>query len=68
MLPLHLLIQNLLYDVSRGDPFDNVDEEQIKSRSAKLADLGRFMVFFQPISSADFRHLTFCLMWWVFHF
>lgn len=37
MLPLHLLIQNLLYDVSRvAIPFDNVDEEQIKSRSAGI--------------------------------
>ena len=30
------------------------------------ADLGRFMVFFGPISSI-FDILTFCLMWWVFH-
>ena len=30
MLPLHLLIQNLLYDVPGGDPFDNVDDEQIR--------------------------------------
>jgi Mg2+-importing ATPase len=35
MLPLHLLIQNLLYDVSQvAIPFDNVDDEQIQSRSA----------------------------------
>lgn len=34
MLPLHLLIQNLLYDVSQvAIPFDNVDDEQFKSRS-----------------------------------
>ena len=31
MLPLHLLIQNLLYDVSQvAIPFDNVDDEQIQ--------------------------------------
>ncbi len=31
MLPLHLLIQNLLYDVSQvAIPFDNVDDEQIR--------------------------------------
>ena len=30
MLPIHLLIQNLLYDVSQiVIPFDNVDEELI---------------------------------------
>ncbi|EAA2221357.1 TPA: magnesium-translocating P-type ATPase [Salmonella enterica subsp. enterica serovar Neukoelln] len=68
MLPLHLLIQNLLYDVSQvAIPFDNVDEEQIqKPQRWNPADLGRFMVFFGPISSI-FDILTFCLMWWVFH-
>ncbi len=48
-------------------PFDNVDEEQIqKPQRWNPADLGRFMVFFGPISSI-FDILTFCLMWWVFH-
>ena len=67
MLPLHLLIQNLLYDVSQvALPFDNVDDEQIrKPQRWNPADLGRFMVFFGPISSI-FDILTFCLMWWVF--
>lgn len=65
MLPLHLLIQNLLYDVSQvAIPFDNVDDEQIqKPQRWNPADLGRFMVFFGPISSI-FDILTFCLMWW----
>lgn len=47
MLPLHLLIQNLLYDVSQvAIPFDNVDDEQIrKPQRWNPADLGRFMVF-----------------------
>lgn len=37
MLPLHLLIQNLLYDVSQvAIPFDNVDDEQIQSRSVGI--------------------------------
>ena len=67
MLPLHLLIQNLLYDVSQvAIPFDNVDDEQIqKPQRWNPADLGRFMVFFGPISSI-FDILTFCVMWWVF--
>ncbi len=67
MLPLHLLIQNLLYDVSQvAIPFDNVDDEQIKKPQRwNPADLGRFMVFFGPISSI-FDILTFCIMWWVF--
>lgn len=68
MLPLHLLIQNLLYDVSQvAIPFDNVDDEQItKPQRWNPADLGRFMVFFGPISSI-FDIMTFCVMWWVFH-
>ncbi|MFA1646590.1 MAG: magnesium-translocating P-type ATPase, partial [Enterobacteriaceae bacterium] len=68
MLPLHLLIQNLMYDVSQvAIPFDNVDEEQIrKPQRWNPADLGRFMLFFGPISSI-FDILTFCLMWFVFH-
>jgi len=67
MLPLHLLIQNLIYDVSQvAIPFDNVDEEQLaKPQNWNAGDIGRFMVFFGPISSV-FDILTFSLMWWVF--
>ncbi len=68
MLPLHLLVQNLMYDLSQvAIPFDNVDEEQIRQPQRwDPADLGRFMLFFGPISSI-FDILTFCLMWFVFH-
>jgi len=67
MLPLHLLIQNLIYDVSQvAIPFDNVDEEQLaKPQRWNAGDIGRFMVFFGPISSV-FDIMTFGLMWWVF--
>ncbi|HKS35114.1 MAG TPA: magnesium-translocating P-type ATPase [Enterobacteriaceae bacterium] len=67
MLPLHLLIQNLLYDVSQvAIPFDNVDEDQIQQPQRwNPKDLGRFMLFFGPISSI-FDIMTFCVMWWVF--
>jgi Mg2+-importing ATPase len=67
MLPLHLLVQNLLYDVSQiAIPFDNVDEEFLKSPQRwNPADLGRFMVFFGPLSSV-FDILTFTVMWHVF--
>lgn len=67
MLPIHLLVQNLMYDVSQvAIPFDNVDESQIaKPQRWNPGDLGRFMVFFGPISSI-FDILTFCVMWWVF--
>ena len=67
MLPLQLLVQNLLYDISQiAIPFDNVDEELVRQPLRwNPQDLGRFMVFFGPISSV-FDILTFALMWWVF--
>ncbi|WP_426722180.1 magnesium-translocating P-type ATPase [Enterobacter cloacae complex sp. 310G5] len=43
------------------------DDEQIqKPQRWNPSDLGRFMLFFGPISSI-FDILTFCLMWFVFH-
>ena len=47
MLPLHLLIQNLMYDISQiAILFDNVDDDQItQPQRWNSADLGRFMVF-----------------------
>jgi Mg2+-importing ATPase len=67
MLPLHLLVQNLLYDFSQiAIPFDSVDEEQVRyPQSWKPDDIGRFMIFFGPISSV-FDIATYCLMWFVF--
>ncbi len=67
MLPLQLLVQNLLYDVSQtGIPFDNVDAELVaKPLKWNPADIGRFMLFFGPISSI-FDIAAFAVMWWVF--
>ncbi len=67
MLPLQLLLQNLLYDFSQtGIPFDNVDPELVtKPLKWNPGDIGRFMVFFGPISSL-FDVATFAVMWWVF--
>ncbi|MFL9923298.1 magnesium-translocating P-type ATPase [Herbaspirillum lusitanum] len=67
MLPLHLLVQNLLYDVSQiSIPFDNVDKEFLeKPQRWNPGEIGRFMVFFGPISSI-FDVSTFALMWYVF--
>jgi Mg2+-importing ATPase len=64
MLPLQLLVQNLLYDISQiAIPFDNVDPEQLRSPQRwKPEDLGRFMIFFGPISSI-FDITTYCVMW-----
>ncbi|MFC7421731.1 magnesium-translocating P-type ATPase [Iodobacter arcticus] len=67
MLPLHLLIQNLLYDISQTTiPFDNVDKESLsKPQKWNPDELGRFMIFFGPISSI-FDITTFAVMWYVF--
>jgi Mg2+-importing ATPase len=67
MLPLQLLVQNLLYDVSQiAIPFDHVDAEQLQSPQRwQVDDIGRFMVSFGPLSSI-FDIATFLLMWHVF--
>lgn len=68
MLPMHLLVQNLLYDISQiAIPFDNVDEELVrKPQKWNPNEIGRFMLFFGPISSI-FDILTYAVMWFVFH-
>ncbi len=67
MLPMHLLVQNLLYDISQtAIPFDRVDEELLTSPQRwNPADIGRFMLFFGPVSSV-FDIVTFLVMWFVF--
>ncbi|MDH2235443.1 magnesium-translocating P-type ATPase [Pigmentiphaga sp. GD03639] len=67
MLPMHLLVQNLLYDISQiAIPFDNVDDELLqKPQRWQPGDIGRFMVFFGPISSV-FDITTYAMMWFVF--
>ena len=68
MLPLQLLVQNLLYDIGQtGIPFDNVDAELVtKPLKWNPSDIGRFMLFFGPISSL-FDIISFAVMWWVFN-
>ena len=67
MLPLQLLVQNLLYDISQiAIPFDNVDAELVnKPLKWNPDDIRRFMLFFGPISSI-FDVTTFAVMWYVF--
>ncbi len=67
MLPMHLLVQNLLYDISQiAIPFDYVDNELLREpQSWQPGDIGRFMMFFGPISSI-FDITTFAMMWFVF--
>jgi len=67
MLPLQLLVQNLLYDISQiAIPFDKVDRELVaRPLRWNPADIGRFMLFFGPISSI-FDIATYVIMWHVF--
>lgn len=67
MLPIHILVQNLLYDASQiMIPFDNVDSEYLmKPRKWDATDLSRFMLCIGPISSI-FDITTYLLMWYVF--
>src|SRR6267154_1856191 len=67
MLPLQLLVQNLLYDISQtAIPFDNVDPELVQyPQRWRPDDIGRFMIVFGPVSSV-FDICTFALMWFAF--
>ncbi|MFJ8351370.1 magnesium-translocating P-type ATPase [Streptomyces sp. NPDC094153] len=67
MLPLHLLVQNLSYDISQlATPWDRMDPEYLrKPRNWDARGIGRFMVFIGPISSV-FDITTFLVMWHVF--
>lgn len=67
MLPIHLLIQNLLYDISQTTiPFDRMDSEYLRRpRIWDSGDLSRFMIWIGPISSI-FDIVTYMVMWLVF--
>ncbi len=67
MLSIHLLVQNLLYDISQITiPFDRMDPEFLrKPRKWDASDLSRFMIWIGPISSV-FDIATYLLMWYVF--
>jgi Mg2+-importing ATPase len=67
MLPVQLLTQNLLYDISQtAIPFDDVDVEYMEvPRKWEIGEISRFMVFFGPISSL-FDYVTFAVLWFFF--
>ncbi|MGN2245282.1 magnesium-translocating P-type ATPase [Frateuria sp. GZRR35] len=67
MLPLQLLVQNLLYDISQlAIPFDRMDEDYLKSpRQWDASDIGCFMAWVGPVSSI-FDLTTFWLLWHLF--
>jgi len=68
MLPIQVLTNNLLYDISQtAIPTDHVDREYLaKPRKWELGNITRFMLFVGPISSI-FDYATFATMLYVFH-
>ncbi|MDU3784645.1 MAG: magnesium-translocating P-type ATPase [Serratia marcescens] len=67
MLAIHLLIQNLMYDISQLSlPWDKMDKEFLrKPRKWDSKNIGRFMLWIGPTSSI-FDITTYGLMWYVF--
>lgn len=67
MLAIHLLIQNLMYDLSQlALPWDKMDKEFLrKPRKWDAKNIGRFMLWIGPTSSL-FDITTFVIMWHVF--
>ncbi|MGE6446790.1 magnesium-translocating P-type ATPase [Pseudomonas bubulae] len=67
MLSIHLLLQNLMYDISQlALPWDKMDREYLqKPRKWDAKNIGRFMIWIGPTSSI-FDITTFALMWYVF--
>ncbi len=67
MLPVQLLVQNLLYDISQiSIPWDKMDEEFIqKPKKWDAGSVSKFMLYIGPISSI-FDFATFAVMYFVF--
>lgn len=67
MLPIHLLVQNLLYDISQiSIPWDSMDKEFLeKPQKWDATSVSRFMLYIGPISSI-FDFATFAVMYFVF--
>ena len=67
MLPVQVLTNNLLYDISQtGIPTDTVDDEYLqRPRRWEIGNIARFMLFIGPISSI-IDYATFLMMFFVF--
>ncbi|MEV4926083.1 magnesium-translocating P-type ATPase [Streptomyces roseoverticillatus] len=67
MLAIHLLVQNLAYDISQlATPWDRMDPEYLRRpRTWDAKGIARFMLFIGPISSV-FDITTFLVLWNVF--
>ena len=67
MLPIQILINNLLYDISQiSIPWDSMDADYIATpRKWDASGIGKFMLYIGPISSV-FDYATFAVLWFVF--
>ncbi len=67
MLPIQILINNLLYDISQiSIPWDVMDEDYIVTpRKWDAGGISKFMLYIGPISSI-FDYATFAVLWFVF--
>lgn len=67
MLPVQILVQNLLYDVSQiSIPWDKMDEDFLEQpKKWDASGIKRFMLYIGPISSI-FDYITFAVMFFVF--
>ena len=68
MLPIQILLNNFLYDLSQiAIPSDEVDEEYVrKERPWNVKYIEKFIIFIGPISSI-FDFATFGVLLWIFH-
>ncbi|MDR0454279.1 MAG: magnesium-translocating P-type ATPase [Deferribacteraceae bacterium] len=66
MMPIHLILLNLIYDLScTAIPWDNVDEEFIAvPRKWESSSIGKFMAWIGPTSSV-FDITTYLLMYFI---
>ena len=67
MLPIQILLNNFLYDLSQvAVPSDDVDDEYLlKSRPWNVNYIKKFMIFLGPISSI-FDFVTFAVLYFLF--
>lgn len=67
MLPVQILMQNLLYDISQiSIPWDRMDKDYLETpRKWDSKGIGKFMLYIGPTSSV-FDYATFALMFFLF--
>ncbi|OPC51711.1 magnesium-translocating P-type ATPase [Elizabethkingia anophelis] len=67
MLPLQILTQNLLYDVSQSSiPWDTMDKDFLKKpKKWDASSIKKFMLYIGPLSSI-FDYITFAVMFFIF--